>query len=89
MISHELTISRLHESDRGIDLVSDISTVCAIFCHLDYLIETTASLLQTRDDVFAIVLHNYYPTIGYGYKYMDRKIKANKKKKSSREVRIE
>ena len=70
MVTHELTICGLHESHRCVDLMGDISTVCAIFCHLDYLVEAPASFFQTRDDVFSIVLHNYYHTIGYGH-YMD------------------
>ncbi len=67
MISHELSIRRLHESHRCIDLMSDISTVGAIFCHLDDLVEASASFFEARDDVFSVVLHIYYHTIRYGY----------------------
>ena len=67
MIPHELAVGGLHESHRCVDLMGDIRTVGAIFCHPDDLIEAAASFFQTRNDVFSVVLHIYYPTIGYGY----------------------
>jgi len=57
MISQQLSIRTLEESDDGIDLRSDVRTVFIIFCLSEDALEASSSLFEIDDDIFSVVSH--------------------------------
>ncbi len=62
MVAHELTIRTLHESDRCIDLMSNIGAIRSILGHLDHFFEGSSCFSEAGEDFFSVMGHEkkYY-----------------------------